>query len=93
MALNNRTINALGILSMRKLEFIPEHFTTHSIDKLIEIELIECWIKFNLASRYAIKKIFLLDSNNIVIEKTNIGIEDPTEMTMFLLACPYLNKI
>lgn len=93
MSLNKGEVNPLGVLGMRKLNFIPEHFTKISIDKYIDIKLLDHWINYNLNSRYAIKKSYTLDHNKKMIEVTEVGLEDPKEITMLTLGCPYLHKL
>lgn len=92
MALNRGTVNALNVLGFRKLSFIPEHFSKISVDQKIEIKSIEQWIEFNLNSRYAIQNTYTLDSNRKITTVTEIGLEDPKELTMLSLGCQHLHK-
>jgi hypothetical protein len=92
MSLNRGTVNALGVLGFRKVPFIPAHFSKLSIDHRIDIKAIEHWIEYNLNSRYSIKMNYKLDYARKVIEVTEIGLEDPKELTMLSLGCQYLHK-
>jgi len=92
MSLSRGEINPLGVLGLRKLSFIPEHFSKLSVDRLIDAKLLDHWISYNLNSRYAIKKRLTLDQHKKMIEVIEIGIEDPRELTMLSLGCPYLHK-
>jgi hypothetical protein len=92
MSLNRNEINPLGVLKLRKLSFIPEHFSKISVDQYVDIKLIDHWISYNLNSRYAIKKKITLDQNKKMINVIEIGIEDPREITMLTLGCPHLHK-
>jgi hypothetical protein len=92
MSLSRGEVNSLGVLKLRKLSFIPEHFTRISVDAIVDAKLLDHWITYNLNSRYAIKKKFTVDHNNKMIEVIEIGIEDPREITMLTLGCPYLHK-
>lgn len=92
MALNRGEVNPLSVLKLRKLSFLPEHFTKIQAHVAIDVKLIDHWINFNLNSRYAIKKTFTLDHDNKMIEVIEIGIEDPREITMLSLGCPYLHN-
>jgi hypothetical protein len=92
MSLSRGEINPLGVLGLRKLSFIPEHFAKLSVDRSMDAKLLEHWISYNLNSRYAIKKRLTLDQNKKMIEVIEIGIEDPRELTMLSLGCPYLHK-
>ncbi len=92
MALKRGEVNALGVLGLRKLSFIPEHFSKISIDHKIDTKFVEHWIEFNLNSRYAIQGSYGLDSNRKMIPITLIGLEDSKELTMLSLGCPLLHK-
>lgn len=91
MSLAKGTVNPLNVLGLRKLEWIPEHFTTMSITGL-DCDNISSWIYSNLNGRYAISRSLKLDQNNKMIETQDLGFEDPAEITMFSLACPYLHN-
>lgn len=93
MALNRGVVNALNVLGFRKVSFIPEHFSKISIDHKFDTKLVEQWIEFNLNSRYAIQVKQGLDSNRKLISVTEIGLEDPKELTMLSLGCHYLHKM
>jgi hypothetical protein len=91
MSLSRGEVNPLGVLKLRKLSFIPAHFSKISVD-VTDIKLLDQWINYNLNSRYAIKKTFALDSNKKMNEVLEIGVEDPREITMLTLGCPYVHK-
>jgi hypothetical protein len=92
MALNRGVVNALNVLGFRKVSFIPEHFSKISIDHKFDTKIVEQWIEFNLNSRYAIQVKQGLDANRKLISLTEIGLEDPKELTMLSLGCYYLHK-
>jgi hypothetical protein len=91
MALSRGEVNPLGVLKLRKLGFIPEHFSKIAID-VTDIKLLDHWINYNLNSRYAIKRTYALDTNKKLVEVLEIGLEDPREVTMLTLGCPYVHK-
>lgn len=91
MPLSRGEVNPLSVLGLRKLNFIPEHFAKININKSIDIKLLDYWINYNLNSRYAITKNLSIDSNKKIIEILEIGMEDPKEITMLTLGCPYLH--
>ena len=91
MPLSRNEVNPLSVLGLRKLSFIPEHFSKITVD-LSDIKILDHWINYNLNSRYAIKKTFSIDSNKKMVEVLEIGLEDPREITMLSLGCPYLHK-
>jgi hypothetical protein len=92
MSLNRGTINALGLLGFRKLSFIPDHFTKLSIEHRFNVKDIEHWIEYNLNGRYAIRDSFGLDENRKLVPFTEIGMEDPKELTMLAIGCQHLHK-
>jgi hypothetical protein len=91
MALSRGEVNPLGVLKLRKLGFIPQHFTKIAVD-VTDIKLLDQWINYNLNSRYAIKRTYALDANKKLVEVLEIGLEDPREITMLTLGCPYVHK-
>lgn len=91
MSLNRGEVNPLSVLGLRKLNFIPDHFAKVTVNKTIDTKLIDNWINYNLNSRYAISKNLSLDQNKKMIEVLEIGLEDPKEITMLTLGCPYLH--
>jgi hypothetical protein len=93
MSLSRGEVNPLGVLGLRRLSFIPKHFTTVTVgNNLIDIKLLDHWINYHLNSRYAIKKSLKLDSSKKITEVIEIGIEDPRELTMLTLGCPYVHN-
>ena len=70
---------------------MPLHFAKMTI-RVSRIDLIDTWIYQNLDSRYAIVKNLRVDSNNKLVEIQELGIEDPKELTILSLLCPYLDR-
>jgi hypothetical protein len=92
MPLNRGKINPLNVLGLRKLSFIPEHFSKISIDHKTDIKLLEHWIEYNLNSRYGIQQRFSIDDDRKMINVIDIGLEDPRELTMLTVGCQYIHK-
>jgi hypothetical protein len=94
MSLSRREVNALSVLGIRKLKFIPKHFTKIAVNGNFDdafISSIEHWINYNLNSRYAIKKGYGLDQSNRLIDIIEIGVEDPNEILLLSLGCPHIH--
>lgn len=91
MSLNRGEVNPLSVLGIRKLSFIPEHFSRISVNKNVDVKLLDHWINYNLNSRYVLRKSLSLDNNKKMIETIEIGIEDPKEILMLSLGCPLLH--
>jgi hypothetical protein len=101
MSFSCKEINPLGLLGLRELDFIPEHFTKMSIDMNFgsstvvansKFKKIHQWINYHLNSRYAIKHNHRLNSDNKLTYIIEIGIEDPKEMLLFSLGCPHIHS-
>jgi hypothetical protein len=92
MALNRGIVNPLNVLGFRKLPFIPEHFSKISVDHKFDVKAVEHWIEYNLNSRYAIKMNHGVDTDRKIVPITEIGLEDPKELTMLSLGCQHLHK-
>ena len=92
MSLAKGKINPLNVFSHRRLEQMPIHFQTVAfpLDKSY-VEKIDHWIYYNLNSRYCIKtRTGYKDKRNT--NMLEIGIEDSRELTMLILACPFLSS-
>ena len=90
MSLSRNEVNPLSVLGIRKLSFIPKHFTKIKTG-ICDIKLLDQWINYHLNSRYAICKTLSVDSSNKTIEVLEVGIEDPKEIIMLTLGCPYVH--
>jgi hypothetical protein len=91
MSLSRDKVNPLGVLKLRKLSFIPEHFSKITINP-VDIKILDQWIVYNLNSRYAIKKTISLSANKKLVEAVEVGLEDSREITMLTLGCPHIHK-
>lgn len=91
MSLKHKTVNPLGILNLRKLSFIPSHFSKITIN-IFDIKMVEHWIQFNLNSRYAFQPKIMLDNNRKFFTKMEIGLEDPSEITLLMLGCRHITQ-
>lgn len=94
MALVRNKVNALNILNMRKLKFVPPNFAkiTLSLDYIHKMKEIDRWIYQNMDSRYCIRTVQAVDSNNKLVMMTEIAVEDPMELTYLSLSCPHLHN-
>ena len=92
MPLSRKTLNPLSVLGLRKLNFIPDHFAKLSINKEVDVKLLDYWINYNLNGRYSIVKNLVLDDKKRRTNILEIGFEDPKEITILTLGCPYLHE-
>ncbi len=93
MSLNRGEINALNVLGIRKLSFIPTYFAKIVIEHKNDTREIENWIDYNLNGRFSINSTYSLDSNNKITKVIEIGFEDPKELVIFTLGCQILHKL
>ena len=91
MSLNRGEVNPLGVLGLRKLSFVPEHFAKISVN-FTDIRLLDQWVCYHLNSRYSIRETFSIDTKNKMVKNIEIGLEDPKELTILTLGCPYLKN-
>ena len=91
MSLNKGTLDPLGVLKLKKLNFIPEHFTKITVSTTVDDKLLSQWIEYNLNSRYAIRRTIVIDSQNRINEVIELGLENPKELLLLTLSCPHLN--
>ena len=86
-------INALDILDKRQVDVIPPHFSKMKVSEGdIYYENIENWIRSKLNGRFFIKRYPNLNNDGRVKSSTFVGFEIESEMTYFILACPYLRR-
>lgn len=85
-------INPLNIFGVRKVHYNPPHFAKVKIsDFELHDKKIEQWIEKKLQSRYFISKLPTIIDNSLR-SQTYIGFEDHSELSYFLLSCPYLRR-
>jgi hypothetical protein len=92
MSLIKGSVNPLNVLGVRRLSYMPKHFARMTINDELNSDRIDAWVYQNLDSRYTIIKSLKIDSNNKMIEIQELGVEDPKELTILSLSCPYLDK-
>jgi len=85
-------INPLNFYGIRKLEVPPPHFEYVTIEmRRYNLEqTIVRWIEKNLRGRFYVGAIYELDKNNKQQKVIKIGFEEPKELSVFTLGCPYL---
>lgn len=87
-----RKINPLDFYGIRQLKVPPPHFEYVTIEMRrynLEQTIVK-WIEKNLKGRFYVGSIHELDRNNKQSRVIKIGFEDPKEVSVFTLGCPYL---
>lgn len=85
-------INPLNFYGIRQLEVPPPHFEYTTIEMRrynLEQTMVK-WIEKNLKGRFYVGTMYELDKNNKQVKVIKIGFEDPKELSVFTLGCPYL---
>lgn len=89
-------LNPLNVLGIRKLNFLPVHFSIIKSQDLgimhTFLDDVESWIVNKLSGRYCLVNTPLLNSNENLEDTAVIGFEEAKEMTYFLLSCPYIRR-
>ena len=87
--------NKLDLLKERQLDFFPLHFSLFPIDDKIiytEKDNILDWIRSKLAGRFALLKSVSIDSEQRLKSRFTVGFERSSELTYFMIACPFLRR-
>jgi len=94
MALVRNKVNPLNVLNLRKLKYIPPNFAKMNIpfEYIHKVKDIDRWIYNNLDSRYCIRNVQTVTDDNKLTMVTEIGVEDPKELTFLSLSCPFLHN-
>lgn len=90
MPLSKGYINPLNAIGQRKLTYIPPHFAVLKLQGFIDFNNLDLWIYTNLNSRYCIRKKQVLNDERKIELIYEIGLEEPGELSMLSLTCPYL---
>lgn len=86
--LKHGIVNPLNALEIRRLNFVPPHFTRVRLDGLwCDLKDIEDWIYTNLECRYAITAVPVNHQEHI-----EIGFENASEASMFGLVVNQINR-
>ena len=85
-----KRLNPLSVLDKRRAGFCSPHFSTVDVPKRYNLETsLVRWIDLNCKGRYYFGPNTILKENTLTSAYT-IGFENPSELSYFLLACPYL---
>ncbi len=85
-------LNPLDVLQQRKLKTIAPHFVSTSLTDAEVFDGVEDWITVKLKGRYFVCKKPVVDKEGNLKSTYLVGFEDQTELTYFMLACPYLRR-
>jgi hypothetical protein len=87
--------NNLDLLNERQLDFLPPHFSIFYIDDKIMFankEIILNWIRTKLKGRFSLLKSVGIGSDQKSRSTFTVGFENPSELTYFIIACPFLRR-
>ena len=92
MALIKGRPNPLNLVEMRKVYRMPPNFESIRFSFIEDVRKMESWIYQNLDSRYCLRKVSGIGDDGKLTTIIEVGFEDPRELTMFTLGCPYINR-
>ena len=93
MALAKGKVNPLNVVGQRRLSYAPLHFTCIIIPEVHKFDRIDEWIYNNLNGRYSMSGIQTVSrEKKLVVGAFKVGFEDPSELSMLSLACPFLTN-
>jgi hypothetical protein len=87
--------NYLDLLNKRRLNYLPEHFLQSKLqdkDFFVNCDKILSWIRCNLKGRFSLVSIPMISNNEKLKSEYVIAFENHSELTYFLLACPYVRR-
>jgi hypothetical protein len=89
--------NCLDLLGHRRLVSIPVHFARCNISAMKSTTFqqgneIIAWITIKLQSRFAMSLTPVINKDQQLATEWVVGFEDHSELTQFVLACPYLRN-
>jgi len=87
-------VNALNFYGIRRMKVPPPHFEYISIAMRgynLEHSILK-WVERNTNGRFYVGSMYELDKNNKETKIIKIGFENPKELSLFTLGCPYLKQ-
>jgi hypothetical protein len=84
-------VNPLNVYEIRRVEFCPPYFETAILTQRYQLrQSIDEWIYNNLAGRFYVGQEVIAEEGTSLQHTTVVGFETPSELTLFMLGCPYL---
>lgn len=92
--INIKSPNCLNFYGFRQREIPPPYFNyTFIKQRAFNLKSTYTkWIMNNLKGRFYIGETQEINSDGKHSKIIKVGFEDPTELTFFILACPYVNN-
>jgi hypothetical protein len=92
--MSKKSINPLNIHNVRRAVFCPPYFESMTLptkDRYSRTTAaINSWIYTHLTGRYFVGKEISVDDNSSIVIVEFIAFENPSELSLFMLSCPYL---
>ena len=87
-------VNPLNYFNCRQFTKKPHglEFLKLNYDWNDNEELLEKWILENLKGRYYVGKHLAVDNQNRIRNFILVGFENPKELSLFNLSCPYIHR-
>jgi len=87
--------NNLDLLDERRLDYLPPQFPIFHLDDKIMItekDNILNWIRIKLKGRFALLKFINIGADQRSKSRFTVGFEKTSELTYFIIACPFLRR-
>jgi hypothetical protein len=91
--MSKKSINPLNIHKVRRAVFCPPYFESMTLSlgyRHSGSTAMHNWIHTNMSGRYFIGDVITVDDNSTVITLRHVAFENPSELSLFMLSCPYL---
>tara|TARA_R110000851_G_scaffold223879_1_gene376715 strand:- start:128 stop:409 length:282 start_codon:yes stop_codon:yes gene_type:complete len=92
--MSKKSINPLNIHKVRRAVFCPPYFESMTLPSPLYMRLnlisINSWIYINMSGRYFLGAAITVDDNSSIVVVQNVAFENPSELSLFMLSCPYL---
>ena len=83
-------MNPLDVLGVRELSILPDHFVKTIVDDANHNK-VKHWIHNHLSGRFCVLTTPAINKNSLKLS-TVVAFENKSELTYFLLACPYTRR-
>jgi hypothetical protein len=91
--MSKKSINPLNIHKVRRAVFCPPYFESMTLPSRVgggRSASINSWIHTNLSGRYFLGAAITVDDNSSIVTVQYVAFENPSELSLFMLSCPYL---
>jgi len=88
-----KNVNPLNVHKVRRAAFCPPYFESALLPSLSRVGMpreIDDWVYKNMTGRYFIGRTVNTTDTGSISVVPYIAFENPSELSIFMLSCPYL---